>query len=117
MDPFAMLTLPLLFVFMATGCEERLKPVAAALQQRNLDQAQSVLKSLQADCDGSVPYHELDGVAKALAGDFPQAEIAFSRAEALQPNSSRILTELGVMLLKQHRSAESVAPLEKALAL
>ena len=92
-----MLTLALLLAFNTTGCEEKLQQAASALQQKNVAEVRNVLDSIRSNCSSSPSFQELDGVEKALSGDLSAAETAFRNALSTQPNSARLLTELGVM--------------------
>ena len=107
----------ILLALALTGCEESLKQAAAALQQKNLSQARLILDSARSECSASASFFELDGVTDALSNQLNQAEAAFRQALVLDPNSSRLSMELGVLLFKDNKIPEATKNLEKALEL
>ncbi len=112
-----MASLGFFLALFSAGCEGNLQQAAAALQQKNIVEAQSILDSARSQCAQSATFFELDGVTAALSNQLAPAEAAFRKALSLNPNSSRLFTELGVLLLKASQFTEGTKNLEKALAI
>ena len=78
----------IILAFLTNGCEEALKPVAAALQRHEVDSASTMLEALRAQCNPSSAFHELAGIASELNGNFPVAAQQFQEAFSLNPQLS-----------------------------
>jgi tetratricopeptide (TPR) repeat protein len=105
----------LFFTFASLGCDESVKAAASALQQNNLAQAAAILESVRPSCTQSASFYELSGTVSEFSGKAAAAEDAFKKAVALDPQSSRLLTGLGISYLRHKKLVEARTTLEKAL--
>jgi tetratricopeptide (TPR) repeat protein len=113
-----MVVLPVFLLAAAmSSCSESLQPAALALQQNNFAKARSILEDVRGDCAKSSAFFELLGLADGLAGEISTAEDAFRSAIALEPNSARLLTELGAVYLRNKKPVDAAQTLEQALTL
>ncbi len=79
------------FVFLAfasAGCEETLKPIAAALQQHKPAEAAALLNALRLQCAGSASFHELAGIASVMGGNFTGGADELEQAFSINPRLS-----------------------------
>jgi tetratricopeptide (TPR) repeat protein len=107
---------PALFLtFASLGCDESVKAAASALRQNNLAQAAAILESARSSCTESASFYELSGTVSELSGSAAAAEDAFKKAVALDPQSSRLLTGLGITYLRHKKLVEARTTLEKAV--
>ncbi|MGI9074029.1 MAG: tetratricopeptide repeat protein [Bryobacteraceae bacterium] len=107
----------LLLLVIESGCDESIKPAAAALEKGDLDRAEAILDSARAQCTQSARFFELAGVANDLAGNSIAAEDAFRKAVSLSPRSAQLLADLGIACLHNNKAAEAAKALEQSAAI
>jgi tetratricopeptide (TPR) repeat protein len=112
-----MLLFPMLLFSAVETCAGSLGPATSALQQKDPAKALALLDPLRGQCSRSSTFYELLGLASELSGKGPAAEEALRMAVSLDPNSPRLLTELGATYLQNGNPGEAAKVLDKALAL
>lgn len=96
------------------GCAEQLGPAMDALRQNEPAQAAAVLEPLRDTCSQTSSFHELLGLASELTGHPDTAEVELTKAVSLDPNTPRLLAELGVTYLRNRKAAEGAKALDQA---
>jgi tetratricopeptide (TPR) repeat protein len=103
-----MFVVPILFLtFASGGCEDALKPIAAALQSHDLEKASTMLGAVPPECTASSAYHELAGITGELNGNYTTAANELQQALALNPglaNDPAIFLWLVQALLETEQS-------------
>lgn len=107
----------LLLLVVESGCDESIKPAAAALEKGDLGRAEAILDSARAQCTHSARFFELAGVANDLAGNSIAAEDSFRKAVSLSPKSAQLLADLGITCLHNNKAAEAAKALEQSAAM
>jgi tetratricopeptide (TPR) repeat protein len=108
-----MLAIPVILLMVAaTGCEEALAPVAAALRQNELAKVRTMLDAIRSQCSRSSAFHELSGIAGELTGSSTAAAEDFQQAFALNPQLSddpAVLLWFARSLVETNQSARLTA--------
>lgn len=102
-----------LFVLVASGCDENIKPAAAALQRNDLQTANAILESARSQCGQSAWFYELVGVARLHNNNAVEAIKALEQSAAIDPADSRVLFTLGTLLAQRGMYAKAVEYLRK----
>lgn len=101
-----------LLALTSTGCEEALKPVAAALQRDERANVTAMLDAIRAQCSDSGSFHELVGVASGLSGNLTVAAEEFHQAITLNPqlsNDPTVVLWFCRALIETNQSARLIA--------
>jgi tetratricopeptide (TPR) repeat protein len=114
---FAMMLLSVLLFTTVAGCDEGVKQATLALQQHNAAQAIATLEPLRSACAQSSNVYEVLGLANELSGNKVDAEKALQTAVSIEPESTRLLTELGATLLRNGKPGQASRELDRALLL
>ena len=88
----------------------------AALRTRDIAKAVLLLDRAVTAPNATWQAWNARGIAADLQGDWPTADRAYTRAEALNPKSAQVANNRGWSLLLQGRWQEAVQPLERASA-
>jgi tetratricopeptide (TPR) repeat protein len=112
-----MLSAALLVLLLPGGCDDKIRPAAAALQNNDLTTAVAVLKDERGDCTQSPWFFELTGVAARLSGNLNEAEKAFEIAVSLDPKSARLLAALGGVYVETKKTTKAIDALERSAGL
>jgi tetratricopeptide (TPR) repeat protein len=112
-----MLSAVLLALLLPGGCDDKIRPAAAALQNNDLTAASAVLKAERGNCTQSAWFFELTGIAARLSGNLSEAEQAFEKAVSIDPKSARLLADLGGVYVETKKNNEAIETLEKSARL
>ena len=104
-----------LFALVASGCDENIKPAAAALQRNDLQTANAILESARSQCGQSAWFYELVGVARLHNNNAVEAIKALEQSAAIDPADSRVLFTLGTLLAQRGMYAKAVEYLVREL--
>lgn len=107
----------LLLAISGAVCTEQLRPAMDALRQNKPAQAAAILEPLRDTCSQSSSFHELLGLTNELTGHPDAAEAELTKAISMEPNSQRLLTELGVTYLRNRKAADAAKALNEAARL
>lgn len=90
--------------------------IAQAQRDLNhLDEAQQSIVRAKALAPADSEIFALEGDILIRRGDYSRAEVALRCAVKLQPASSAIMDQLGVLLATQHRAQEALAVFDQAI--
>jgi tetratricopeptide (TPR) repeat protein len=102
-----------LFALSASGCDENIRPAAAALQRNDLQTANAILESERSRCGHSAWFYELVGVVHLRNNKAVEAIKALEQSAAIDPADSRVLFTLGTLLAQRGMYATAVEYLRK----
>ncbi len=112
-----MFVIPIVLAFAAMQCEASLQNATVALQQNDLQKADSILKSSAAECGGVSSFYALRGVTDELSNRTENAEAAFLKAISLDPRTVRFKEQLGAVYLRNKKPQQAVQILREAATL
>ncbi len=110
-----MITFGALLLILA-GCDSTYSSATRALQEKDVKQAQGVLRGAPDECLHSSTFYGLLGVVSELSGQTEQAEKAFLEGLKVEPQSIRLREQLAATYLKNHKAALAAAELKQVLA-